>query len=123
MKYDEGNQELYFSRNYPRVMVVYHGYLVDDEGLPLINEKEQRAIAAFLAYTTLYKESLKRVNVDKYNFKYNIQMLQSIKEDWLRLCNAARVKERLSQNDMDRILDAKTSWSRKIYGKSMKPIL
>lgn len=90
-------------------MVVYHGYFADDEGLPLINEKEQRAIAAFVAYATLYKENLKRVNVDKYNFKYNIQMLQSVKEDWLRLCNAARVKERLNQNDMDRILDAKTS--------------
>lgn len=62
-------------------MVVYHGYFADDEGLPLINEKEQRAIAAFVAYATLYKENLKRVNVDKYNFKYNIQMLQSVKED------------------------------------------
>lgn len=120
VKYDEGNGELYFNRNYPKVMVVYHGYFVDDEGLPLINEKEQRAIAAFVAYFTLYKESLKRVNVDKYNFKYNIQLLQSIKEDWLRLCNAARVKERLNQNDMDRILDAKTSWNRKIFGKSYK---
>ena len=59
VKYDEGNDELYFRRNYPRVMVVYHGYLADDDGLPLINEKEQRAIAAFLAYTVLYKESLK----------------------------------------------------------------
>ena len=62
-------------------MVVYHGYLADEDGLPLINEKEQRAIAAFLAYTSIYKQSLKRVNVDKYNFKYNIQMLQSVKED------------------------------------------
>ena len=72
---------MYFNRDYPRVMVVYHGYLVDDEGLPLINEKEQRAIAAFLAYTTIYKENLKRVNVDRYNFKYNIQVLQNVKED------------------------------------------
>jgi hypothetical protein len=62
-------------------MVVYHGYIADDEGLPLINEKEQRAIAAFLAYVSIYRESLKRVNVDKYNFRYNIQMLQTVKED------------------------------------------
>lgn len=120
VKYDEGNGELYFSRDYPRVMVVYHGYFADEDGLPLINAKEQRAIATFVAYTTLYKENLKRVNVDKYNFKYNIQMLQNVKEDWLRLCNAARVKERLSQNDMDRILDAKTTWNKKIYNKSFK---
>lgn len=120
IKYDEGNGELYFSRNYPKVMVVYHGYFADEDGLPLINEKEQRAIATFLAYTTVYKDSLKRVNIDKYNFKYNIQMTQDLKREWLRLCNAARVKERLSQNDMDRILDAKTSWNRKQYGKSYK---
>lgn len=123
VKYDEGNQELYFSRNYPHVMVVYHGYLVDDEGLPLINEKEQRAIAAFLAYTTLYKESLKRVAADKYRYKFMVEMLGTVKEDWLRLCNAARVKERLNQNDMDRILDAKTTWNRKVYGKSYKSIV
>lgn len=123
VKYDEGNGVLYFSRDYPNVMVVYHGILAnEDDGLPLVNEKELRAIAAFVAYTTLYKESLKRVNIDKYNFKYNIQMLQSVKEDWLRLCNAARVKERLNQNDMDRILDVKTSWDRKKYGSSLKPI-
>lgn len=62
-------------------MVVYHGYFADEDGLPLINEKEQRAIATFLAYTTVYKDSLKRVNIDKYNFKYNIQMTQDLKKE------------------------------------------
>jgi len=60
VKYDEGNNELYFSRNYPRVMVVYHGVFADDDGLPLVNEKELRAIAAFVAYTSLYKEAIKK---------------------------------------------------------------
>lgn len=117
VKYDEGNNELYFSRNYPRVMVVYHGVFADDDGLPLVNEKELRAIAAFVAYTSLYKESIKKRDGNL------MKLAQVVNGDWLRLCNAARVKERLNQNDMDRILDAKTSWNRKSYGHSLKPIM
>lgn len=31
-------------------MVVYHGVIVDeDSGLPLINDKEEKALAAFIA--------------------------------------------------------------------------
>lgn len=117
VKYDEGNNELYFSRNYPRVMVVYHGVFADDDGLPLVNEKELRAIAAFVAYTSLYKEAIKKRDGNL------MKLAQVVNGDWLRLCNAARVKERLNQNDMDRILDAKTSWNRKSYGHSLKPIM
>lgn len=84
-------------------MVVYHGIFADEDGLPLVNEKELRAIAAFVAYTSLYKESIKKRDGNL------MKLAQVVKEDWLRLCNAARVKEQLSQNDMDRILDAKTS--------------
>ena len=39
-------------------MVVYHGVEVDEDGLPLINDKEMRAIAAYVGYATLYKEGL-----------------------------------------------------------------
>jgi len=96
-------------------MVVYHGILADDEGLPLINEKEQRAIAAFIAYHYLYKDGIKKRDAN------SIKLAQIVKEDWLRGCNAARVPEHMSQNDMNAILDAKTSWNRKSYGKSFKP--
>jgi hypothetical protein len=41
----------------------------------------------------------------------------------LRLCNAARVPSYFSQNDMDKILDVKTRWDRKQYGKSFKSII
>ena len=50
VKYDEGDNELYFAHDYPKVMVVYHGILADEEsGLPLVNDKELRAIASFIA--------------------------------------------------------------------------
>jgi hypothetical protein len=39
----------------------------------------------------------------------------------MKLCSAARVPEKLSQNDMNDILDIKTKWDRKRYGKSFVP--
>ena len=57
-KYKEIDGTLYFNRDYPKIMVVYHGIEVDEDGLPKINDKEMRAIAAYVAYATLYKEGL-----------------------------------------------------------------
>ena len=115
IKYDKGEGELYFAHNYPRVMVIYHGILADEEeGLPLVNDKELTAIAAFVAYASLYREGIKKRNADL------IKIAQTVKEDWLRACNAARIPDHLSQNDMDAILDAKTSWNRKAYNLSFK---
>ena len=105
VKYDEGNNELYFSHNYPKVMVIYHGVILDDEtDLPLVNDKELRAIASFVAYVSLYKEGIKKRDANI------MRLAQVVKEDWLRNCNAARVSEHLTQNDMDAIFDAKASW-------------
>ena len=118
VKYDEGDGVLYFSKNYPRVKVVYHGILADEEdGLPLVNDKELRAIASFCAYTSMYKEAIKKRDGNL------IKLAQIIKEDWLRNCNAARTPEHVSQNDMDAILDVATRWDRKSYGKSFKPMV
>jgi hypothetical protein len=70
-----------------------------------------------VAYASLYKEGIKKKDIN------TIKLAQTIKEDWLRACNAARIPDHLSQNDMDAILDAKTSWNRKIYNLSFKPHL
>lgn len=118
VKYKEGGDKLYFNRDYPNVMVVYHGILVDDEdGLPLINVREQKAIAAFVAYTETYKDAIRRK--DK-NF---MAIAQDLKVEWLRRCNAARSVDHLSQNDMNMILDVKTRWDHKHFGKSHLPII
>ena len=117
LRYDQGNGELFFDKDYKRVMVVYHGVLLDDEsGLPLINEKEMRAIAAYVAYASLYREGLIKRDSGL------IQLANTVKADWLQLCNAARIPDHLSQNDMDAILDVKVRWDRKMYGKSFKSI-
>ena len=117
LRYDQGNGELFFDRDYKNVMVVYHGVLLDDEsGLPLINEKEMRAIAAYVAYASLYREGLLKRDSGL------VQLANAVKADWLQLCNAARIPDHLSQNDMDAILDVKVRWDRKMYGKSFKSI-
>lgn len=119
VKYKEGGDKLYFSRDYKHVMVVYHGVLADEEdGLPLINEKEMNAIAAFIAYREIYKDILRRRDINKAT----LALIQDLKEDWLRKCNAARIKEHLSQNDMNAILDVKARWDRKQYSHNFIPM-
>ena len=115
-KYKLVNDTLCFDRNFKNVLVVYHGVEVDDTGLPMINDKEMRAIAAYVGYAALFKEGLKKKDSGL------IQLAQTISSDWLKFCNAARVPSHFTQNDMDAILDAKVSWNRKSYGKSFKPI-
>lgn len=118
VKYKEGDNTLYFTRDYKRVMVIYHGILVNNEtGLPMITDKEMQAIAAYVGFALLYRESLIKRD------KNLMQMAMQVKQEWLRACTAARVPEHLSQNDMDKILDASVRWDRKQYGKSIKPIL
>lgn len=117
VKYNEANNVLYFSHPYKNVMIVYRGIIADeDSGLPLVTDKEIRAIATYVAYVTLYKEGIRKRDANA------MTIAKDIYQEWLRLCNAARVPTSISDNDMDRILDAKTNWNRKQYGKSFKPI-
>ena len=46
-----------------------------------------------------------------------------LKQSWLFHCDQARVAEYVSQEEMNKILDAQTSWNRKVYGKSFKPVM
>lgn len=113
IKYIEGNNTLYFAHPYKNVMIVYKGIIADDDsGLPLITEKERQAIAAYIAYASLYKDGIKRKDGNSINIS------QDLYGKWLRLCNNARVSEYLSDNDLDKILDARTNWNRKAYGRS-----
>ncbi len=117
IKYNQVGNALQFSRDYSNVTVVYKRLTVDEEGLPMLNQKEVDAIAIFVAYSHLFKKGLMTSNPSFIN------MAQSLKVDWLRKCNAARIPIKFTQNDMDMILDAKVRWDRKTFGKSYKPIL
>ena len=114
--YNRIGNKLYFEENYGKVQVLYKGIVLDEEGLPDINEKESIAIATYAAYATAFKEFIKSGQPQAQN---NYQVL---KQEWAKKCDAARTPEYLNQNDMNEILDAKTSWDRKVYNKSLKPL-
>lgn len=113
-KYERVGDTLYFEKNYGIVNILYKGVLLDDEGLPDINDKESLAIATYCAYIKKYKDGLITNNPNI------IQLAQLLEQKWYRYCDAARVPEYLNQNDMNEILDVKTSWDRKRYNKSYK---
>ena len=114
--YTRAGDTLYFTKDYGAVNILYHGVVLDADGLPEITDSEALAIAAYLGYTKFYKESLITRNAATLQFAQTMQM------DWLKKCDAARVPDHISQNDINEVLDVKTSWDRKIFNKSYKPI-
>jgi precorrin isomerase len=88
---------------------------LDDDDLPLINDKEAIAIADYIAYTVKYKEALRTNNSTVF------QMAQTIKAQWRIHCDAARVPEYINQNEMDDLLEVMSSHNRKVHGRSYKP--
>nr|DAH81506.1 MAG TPA: hypothetical protein [Bacteriophage sp.] len=51
VKYKKVDNTLYVNRGLDTVNVLYHATILDEEGLPDINDKEASAIAAYIAYT------------------------------------------------------------------------
>jgi hypothetical protein len=51
-----------------------------------------------------------------------IQLSQILKAEWNRKVVQARVPDYINQNEMDEILNVATSWDRKRFGKSFKPM-
>lgn len=111
-KYRIEGDYLVLDKDYNNVTILYHGVITDDEGLPYLNDKEMQALAAYVAYVDIYKKSLIRKDGNLFNLAANV------KNDWLRLCNSARIPDHITQNDMNDVLDVKTRWDRKMYGKS-----
>lgn len=115
VKYRREGNYIYVNENIEQVCVLYHTELLDDDDLPIINDKEAIAIADYIAYTIKYKEALRSNNSAVF------QMAQTIKRQWQIHCDAARVPEYVNQNEMDDLLDVTSSYNRKIHGRSYKP--
>lgn len=116
IKYNREDNRLWLADRFNKVNVLYKGVIVDEEGLPYLNEKELDAIAAFCAFSDMFKKAL--VSRDGAT----MQLTQILKAEWNRKCTQARVPDYLSQNDWDEVLNASTSWDRKRFGKSFKVI-
>lgn len=110
--YERVGDTLYFDKNYGKIVILYKGIIVDDEGLPELTDSESLAIATYVAYAKKYKEGLMTNNTVIMNLALNL------KKEWLTRCDQARLPEYLNQNDMNEILDAKSSWNRKLFRKS-----
>lgn len=114
VKYSQVGNTLQFYKPYLPVTIVYKGEEVDENGLPEVTDKEARAIATYCAYVTKFKEGLST------NTAEIIQMADVLKNQWYLQADQARTPDYINQNDMERILEAKTSWNRKIHNKSFK---
>ena len=117
IKYRREGNYIYVTENIDQVSVLYHVETLDEEDLPMINDREAVAIADYIAYTVKYKEALRSNNPVVF------QMAQTIKKQWLIHCDAARVPEYVGQNEMDDLLEAASSYNRKVHGRSYKPTI
>lgn len=114
IKYERVGNTLYFDRPYGIVNILYKGILVDDNGLPQITDKEAVALATYCAHVLKYKEGIKTNNANI------IKLAEDLRLKWLLQADQARNDYYMSQNDWDKLLDAKSSWNRKSFGKSLK---
>lgn len=115
IKYRREGDYIYVNDKVDQVCILYHTEQLDEDDLPLINDKEAIAIADYIAYTVKYKEALRSNNSAVF------QMAQTIKKQWQIHCDAARVPEYVSQNEMDDLLEVTSSHNRKVHGRSYKP--
>ena len=115
-KYERVGDTLYFDKDYGKVNILYKGIILDEDGLPQVNEKEALAIATYIAFATKQKQGWVTNNQNI------IQLAQYLYQQWLKYCDSARVPLRIDQNTMNQVLDAKSSWNRKVYNKAYKPI-
>ena len=116
VKYIVSGNTLIFPHDYTNLILKYRAQVTDSDGLPYINEKEAEAIAAFCAYVHTHKKAL--LTKDPNIFKF----AQYLQAEWGRLCARARTPIKVSQNQMDDILNAQINMDRKMFGKSFKPI-
>lgn len=116
VKYKELGDRLYFTEPFPVVNVLYKGLYAGEDGLPLLNNKEVEAIAAYCAFISDFKKGRQTKDAGQ------LQLAQLEEARWKKLCDAARVSESISQNGMNEILSVMTSFNRSGYGRSYKPI-
>ncbi len=97
------------------VTIQYQAIAVDDDGLPLLNDKEINAISANMALQESEKSLFQGV-------KGADVLVQYLKLDADRLFQAAKVPEKITDDALDKVLDIKTSWDRKTFGNRFNMI-
>ena len=106
------------------LMVVYSSMTLDDDGLPLLNDKEVAAISAEVARQRLAAQLMGVVR-DKSSLaqaQMAQTMLSYVTQEANKYMAAATMDEKLTDDAIDKMLDVKTSWDRKVYGKRWNPL-
>lgn len=116
IKYREEGNKIVMNDRFEVVTIFYKGVIIDDSGLPMLNAKEMDAIASFC----IFADTRKKAIVTKDGTSW--QQVPYLEQQWLMKCTQARVPDYINQNEMDEILNVVSSWDRKRYGKSFKPI-
>lgn len=114
VKFRQLGDRIYLTEKHSGVNILYKGIYVDDEGLPFLNDKEVHAIATYCAYTDTYKKGIQTKD------RGTIELSQMLKQDWQKACSQARVPQYINQNEMNEILNANSSWNRKLYNRTLK---
>jgi len=96
-----------------KISVLYHGLLVDEDCDPLLYYKEVKAIAHWVAFL-IHKKRASGGNVIAAN------MLPQVVKDAEKAMAAARIPEELTQNELDQIMNVRTSMDRKVYNSNYK---
>lgn len=117
VKYKRNGNKIYTNKGAGKVQVLYYKILEDEDGLPYLTEKEALAISEYIAFAVSYKKALRTNNKDL------MALSKDLERRWLKHCSAARVPSYVNQNEMDGILNVQSSWNRKMYNKSYKPIM
>lgn len=95
------------------LILAYNGLTVDAEGFPFITRKQANGIAgAVLHQQTL----LKAIKGDKNA----VNMISYTTQESGRLKQAASIPEEITDNELDEVLNAKTSFNRKTFRRPSK---
>jgi len=90
------------------IVMAYTGISVDQDSYPLITRKQANAIAVVCAYNIILKRALR-------GDQGAANSLTFLKQEVGRMKQAAAIPENITENDIDQVLDAKTSFNRKSY--------
>ena len=96
------------------VSLVYNSIVTGEDGLPLLNDIEVEAIAVTLALREAESKLFREGNLKGSTAASLVKYLSPLSE---KLLCAAKAPEKISDDALDKLLDVKTSFGRKVYGK------
>jgi hypothetical protein len=95
--------------------IAYRTYKQDEQGLPLITEKEANACAYWWKWVKTRRDLYKGNQLAG-------NLLQLATQEKNKAINQARIPEHYSQNFMDQMLNIVYSQDRKVYARGYKPV-